>query len=226
MANIITTTVSPVLAALFVAEEAARNVVETHQREVLDVPAPASMSKEQRTQQVVDNNALNDLWCDIHYEIAGHPAATTDDLKAKLEFMVEHRMGDGKDWLPTILEDVQRIEPATTPEWSEALKRYEQTTADNVVALSAYNVAEEAYEGDPHVEAVRAYAVADARLSETTDAQSAAIRALIMTPAPSLSALLVNMQILIDTGMIACTDLNNALAADLRRFSNYVNQEA
>ncbi|MEG3083700.1 hypothetical protein U1707_08600 [Sphingomonas sp. PB2P12] len=321
MANIITTTVSPVLAALFVAEDAARIVAETHQ---------------------CDDN--DNARCLVQYEIAHHPAATAGDLSAKLTFMLEQQLGDGMDWLPTILEDVQRIRSTTvagtdkaildafdarsadlaanyfvydmtsdqedayfarlnaheavisetpastvagivaklridfmhrvatawsdhaimdtsgpefteglaeadtltrnawaiienlarlggasltaTPNWSEALKLYEQRTADNVVALAAFNVAEAAREDDPHVEATQAYVHAEARLDETSVAQCDAIRALIMPSAPSLSALLVNMQIALDTGMIACIDLNNALATDLRRFSNYTNQEA
>lgn len=203
MANFITTTVSPVLAALFVAEDAARIVAETRQ---------------------CDDN--DNARCLIQYEIAHHPAETVGDLKTKLGFMVEQKMGDGLDWLPTVLEDVQRIEPVETAERGEALKRYEETTAENTAALAAFNVAEAAFEEDPHVEATRAHTRANMRLDEASNAQCEAIRALILPPAPSLSALLVNMQIAIDTGMIACTDLNNALATDLRRFSNYTNQEA
>jgi hypothetical protein len=201
--NIITTAVSPILAALFIAEDAARIVAETHQ---------------------CDDN--DNARCLIQYEIAHHPAETVGDLKTKLGFMVEQKMGDGMDWLPTVLEDVQRIEPVETAERVEALKRYEETTAENTAALAAFNVAEAAFEEDPHVEATRAHTRANMRLDEASNAQCEAIRALILPPAPSLSALLVNMQIAIDTGMIACTDLNNALATDLRRFSNYANQEA
>lgn len=222
----IITTASPTLAALFVAEEAARNLVETHQREVLDVPAPAGVSKEQRIQQVADNNALNDVWCDIHYEVAGHPAATTNDLKAKLGFMVKHRMGDGKDWLPTILEDVQRIDADETADRAAMLKRYEETTALNIVALAAHSAAEAAHGEDPHVEATQAYTNAVARMDETCVDQCDAIRALVLPPAPSLSAMLVNMQIALDTGMIGCDDIHKALKTDLRRFSNYADREA
>ncbi|MEG8032695.1 hypothetical protein QP179_14360 [Sphingomonas aurantiaca] len=203
MANIITTTVSPVLAALFVAEDAARIVAETRQ---------------------CDDN--DNARCLIQYEIAHHTAETVNDLKTKLGFMVEQKMGDGMDWLPTVLEDVQRIEPVETADRVEALKRYEETTAENTAALAAFSVAEATFEEDPHVEATRAHTRANMRLDEASNAQCEAIRALILPPAPSLSALLVNMQIAIDTGMIACTDLNNALATDLRRFSNYANQEA
>jgi hypothetical protein len=140
--------------------------------------------------------------------------------------MVKEKLGEGQDWLPTILEDLERIEPAETPERVEALRHYEQATLDNLAALAALNVAEEAHNEDPHVEASRAYIWAEAKHDEASTAQCAAIRALILPPAPSLSALLVNMQIAIDTGMIACTDLNDALKTDLRRFSNYADKEA
>ncbi len=203
MANIITTAASPVLAALFIAEDAARIVAETHQ---------------------CDDN--DNARCLIQYEIAHHPAETVGDLKTKLGFMVEQKMGDGMDWLPTILEDVQRIAPAETPVWSAALKAYEEATANDLAAGKALSAAEDYHQEDPHVEAVRALVKAEMIRNEAMDVQCAAIRALTNSLAPSLSALLVNMQIAIDTGMIANLDINDALAADLRRFSHYANQEA
>jgi hypothetical protein len=98
VANINTATVSPVLAALFVAEDAARIVAETHQ---------------------CDDN--DNARCLVQYEIAHHPAETIVDLKTKLDFMVEQKMGDGMDWLPTILEDVQRLKPATAAATDKAI---------------------------------------------------------------------------------------------------------
>lgn len=203
MANIITTAVSPVLAALFIAEDAARIVAETHQ---------------------CDDN--DNARCLIQYEIAHHPAETVGDLKTKLGFMVEQKMGDGMDWLPTILEDVQRTAPAETPVWSAALKAYEEATANDLAAGKALSAAEDYHQEDPHVEAVRALVKAEMLRNEAMDVQCAAIRALTNSPAPSLSALLVNLQIAIDTGMIGNTDINDALATDLRRFSHYANKEA
>jgi hypothetical protein len=222
----IATTVSPVLAALFVAAGTARSLVDTHQREVLDVPAPEGMGMADRHKQVDDNNALNNAAAEAQYAIAQHPAETMRDLSGKLEYMVKESMGDGMDWLPTILEDVQRIEPTETPEWSAALKAYEEATANDLAAGKALSAAEDAHQEDPHAEAVRALVKAEALRNEAMDVQCAAIRALTNTPAPSLSALLVNMQIAIDTGMIGNTDINDALATDLRRFSHYADKEA
>lgn len=199
----ITTTVSPVLAALLVAEDAARIVADTHQ---------------------CDDN--DNARCLSQYAIAHHPAETLGELKTKLEFMVKHKMGDGMDWLPTILEDVQRINPIDSLERSKVLEQYEDATAECAAALTAYNVAEDAHNEDSHVEAVKAFTAADARLAEALNRQNDAIRALILIPAPSLSALMVNMQIALDTDIIGFNEVKTAMAADLRRFSNYADKEA
>jgi hypothetical protein len=221
-----TVATSPVIAALFAACDAANDKAERHQREVLEADTFKALSPDERSAHVTANNALNDAWVTTMYAVCQHPVSTAQDLRAKLAFMVEFEMGDGQDWLPTILEDVQRIEPTETPERLEALKHYEQTTADNVAALAAFNAAEEAHNEDANAEASQAYDRADARLSETMDAQRVAIRALTNSPAPSPSALLVNMQIAIDTGMIANPDIGDTLKTDLRRFSHYADKEA
>lgn len=197
------TTVSPVLAALFVAETAAQTVAE------------ATPCDENYTAH-----------CLAQYGIAHHPVGTIADLSAKLGFMVDQKMGDGMDWLPTILEDVQRINPADSPERSEALKKYEEATAECAAALTAYNTAEDAHNEDPHVEAIGAFVAADLRLADALHHQDGAIRALVLIPAPSLSALMVNMQIALDTNIIGFSEVKAAMAADLRRFSHYANQEA
>lgn len=201
----ITTTVSPVLAALFVASDAAQATAEAKSG---------------------SDDALNEAWAKSHYAIASHPAETITDLSAKLTFMIGETMGEGQDWLPTILEDVQRIARAEAPEWSAALKAYEEATANDLAAGKALSAAEDYHQEDPHVEAVRALMKAEMLRNKAMDAQCAAIRALTNSPAPSLSALLVNMQIAIDTGMIANPDINDALKADLRRFSHYADKEA
>lgn len=225
MATIITTTVSPVLAALFVATDAAQTVAETHLREVVDAAA-SGLPGAERTKLARENDALNNAWAQTQYDIAQFPAETMCDLKTKLGFMIEQTMGDGMDWLPTILEDVYRIEPAETPDWSEALRLYEQTTAANVAAITALSGAEKAHGEDPHVEAVRALGFALVRQDETSAAQTAALNALLETPAPHAPAMLVKMQIAIDTGMAAGIGPKDPLAVDLRRFSNYADQEA
>lgn len=201
----ITTTVSPVLAALFVASDAAQASAEATNG---------------------SDDALNEVWAQSHYAIASHPAETMNELRAKLAFMVGEKLGEGQDWLPTILEDVQRIEPAEAPEWSAALKAYEEATANDLAAGKALSAAEDYHQEDFHVEAVRSLVKAEILRNEAMDVQCAAIRALTNSPAPSLSALLVNLQIAIDTGMIGNTDINDALATDLRRFSHYANKEA
>lgn len=59
--------------------------------------------------EVERNNELNALWCDAMDEVAHHPVNTAADLNTKLAFMREHHMGDGRDWLDTISQDVARI---------------------------------------------------------------------------------------------------------------------
>lgn len=97
------------LAVLFAACEAANAAAERHLREVVDLPAQAHATADERMKDTTDNNALNDAWVSAMYAIGHHPAATMDDLQAKLAFMVANTMGDGQDWLPTIEEDVKRV---------------------------------------------------------------------------------------------------------------------
>jgi uncharacterized caspase-like protein len=62
------------------------------------------------TRAAVDlSNALNDAFADALDEVAHHPVSTAADLNTKLAFMREHHMGDGRDWLDTISQDVARI---------------------------------------------------------------------------------------------------------------------
>jgi len=79
--------------------------VDRHQREVLD----RAVTKEARRAALDENNALGDAWADSLDEVAHHPVNTATDLNTKLAFMREHHMGDGRDWLATISQDVARI---------------------------------------------------------------------------------------------------------------------
>lgn len=60
------------------------------------------------------SNALNDAFADALDEVAHHPVSTAADLSTKLAFMRQHHMGDGRDWLDTISQDVARIAEART----------------------------------------------------------------------------------------------------------------
>ncbi len=55
------------------------------------------------------SNALGDAFADALDEVAHHPVSTATDLNTKLAFMREHYMGDGRDWLDMISQDVARI---------------------------------------------------------------------------------------------------------------------
>jgi hypothetical protein len=116
-----TTTTSPTLAAMFAACDAANAESDRHEREVLKAPAFETASDEERKSLVVANNVLNDARVSTMYAVCSHPVTTPQDLQTKLAFMVEFEMGDGMDWLPTILEDVQRIKPATAAAADKAI---------------------------------------------------------------------------------------------------------
>lgn len=99
------------LLALINVAPISREAVERHQREVLDQyePTLTTFSTGAHQQATADNNALNDAAAEALNRVAHFPATTTADLHAKLSFMVEHDMGDGMDWLPELLADVERI---------------------------------------------------------------------------------------------------------------------
>ena len=62
------------------------------------------------TRAAVDlSNALSDAFANALDEVAHRPVCTAADLNTKLAFMREHHMGDGRDWLDTISQDVARI---------------------------------------------------------------------------------------------------------------------
>jgi len=98
----------PRLIALINAAPWARAAVERHEHEAIDM-APVDISPAERHQRVQDNNALNDAAAEALDRVALFPAATVADLHAKLSFMVEHDMGDGRDWLTELLVDAERI---------------------------------------------------------------------------------------------------------------------
>lgn len=99
---------SPELIALINAAPWARAAVEHHQCQVLD-SLPADASTAERNQAVQDNNALNDAAAYALWRVADFPVATAADLHTKLSFMCENEMGDGRDWLPELLADIERI---------------------------------------------------------------------------------------------------------------------
>ena len=61
------------------------------------------------TAAVDRSNALNDAYADAESAVATHPVSTVTDLHAKLAFMIKNDMGDGRDWLEEIADDVARI---------------------------------------------------------------------------------------------------------------------
>ncbi|MEH3103709.1 MAG: hypothetical protein PGN12_07360 [Sphingomonas phyllosphaerae] len=96
------------LAALIANAKSRDGVVDQHQRFVLD----NAVGQKAINAAIDENNALNDAYAEALDAVAVYPAATLTDLRTKLTFMIEHQMGDGRDWLREINADVLRISSA------------------------------------------------------------------------------------------------------------------
>lgn len=101
-------TISPGLAAAIANTIGRDAIVDQHQRLVLD----NAVGREAINAALDANNALNDEWAESLDAVAAYPVDTVTDLRAKLAFMLEHEMGDGRDWLEEINADVLRIAAA------------------------------------------------------------------------------------------------------------------
>jgi hypothetical protein len=55
------------------------------------------------------SNELCNASADADYAVAGFTPRSFADLRCKLAFMVENDMGNGSDWLPDILADLDRF---------------------------------------------------------------------------------------------------------------------
>lgn len=95
----------PALARLIATAWLHNERVDRHEREVVE-RAP---TREARRAACLANNELSDAWADALDEVAHYPVRTAADLNTKLAFMRENQMGDGRDWLDTISQDVARI---------------------------------------------------------------------------------------------------------------------
>lgn len=61
------------------------------------------------TAALKQSNELADLHVDAMDAVAQHPVGTGADLAAKLAFMIENDMNDGRDWLEELHADARRI---------------------------------------------------------------------------------------------------------------------
>lgn len=96
-------TINPTLACLISECRAADRRADDH------LATLTALEGDVLSREVERNNELNALWCDAMDEVAHHPVSTAADLYTKLAFMREHQMGDGRNWLDMISQDVARI---------------------------------------------------------------------------------------------------------------------
>jgi hypothetical protein len=137
------------------------------------------------------------------------------------------------DWFTrqawSAIEDLTKIAGTTSSEWTEALARVEKEAATTRAAMKAFNAIDAIWCADPTNDPAtsRAWDEAWKTYCEEGKKHTAELRNLIiMVPAPNAAAAMTKAQILLDSGLQGDDLLAQHLANDLRRFSNYANQEA
>jgi len=222
-----TVATSPVIAAMFAACDAANAKADQHQHEVLEVDTFKSGTEAERGAQVTANNTLNDAWVTTMYAVCQHPVSTAPDLRDKLAFMVEFEMGDGMDWLETVLEDVQRIAGTTSTAWDEALAAVQSAAEPMRETGKAFHAIDATWCADrtQAPDTSTAWDVAWEAYTVASDRYHAELRNLVVVvPAPNAAAAAVKAQIFLDA-QLNDEKLGEYVAADLRRFTDHANLE-
>jgi hypothetical protein len=222
-----TVATSPDIAAMFAICDAANAEADRHEREVLEADAFKTSSEDERGAHVTANNALNDAWVTTMYAVCQHPVSTAPDLRAKIAFMVEFEMGDGMDWLPTILEDVQRIAGTSSTDWDEALAAVRTAAEPMRETSKAFHAIDATWCADRTQSpgTSTAWDVAWESYSAAMDRYHALLRNLVvMVPAPNAVAAAIKAQIFLDA-QLNDEKLGEYVAADLRRFTDHANLE-
>ena len=222
-----TVATSPVIAAMFAACDAANAEADRHQREVLETGAFETVCADERKAHVTVNNTLNDAWVTTMYAVCQHPVGTAQDLHAKLAFMVEFEMGDGMDWLPTVLEDVQRIAGTSNAEWDEALAAVQAAAGPMRETSNAFHAIDATWCADrtQDPDTSTAWDVAWEAYTVASNRYHAELRNLVvMVPAPNAVAAAIKAQIFLDA-QLNDEKLGEYVAADLRRFTDHANLE-
>lgn len=222
-----TVATSPVIAALFAACDAMNEATDRHEREVLKSSTFETNSTDERKANVTENNALNDAWVTAMYAVCQHPVATAADLRAKLAFMVEFEMGDGMDWLPTVLEDVQRIAGVSSAAWDEALAVLQSAAEPMRQTSKAFHEIDGTWCADrtQDPDTSTAWDAAWEAYSVAMERYHAELRNLVVVvPAPNAAAAAIKAQIFLDA-QLNDEKLGEYVAADLRRFTDHANLE-
>lgn len=116
----------------------------------------------------------------------------------------------------------------TTPDrlaWDAALKRFETEAHAYRDAEGYFTNIETQYFANKTEAGGKAYDVAQTDMLDCSGRVCAEVRALAAIPAPDAAAVLIKAQVALDSGLIGNDDLAAMVANDLRRFTNYANQE-
>ncbi len=116
----------------------------------------------------------------------------------------------------------------TTPDrlaWDAGLKRFENEAHAYRDAEGHFTNMETQYFANKTEAGGKAYDVAQTDMLDCSGRVCAEVRALAALPAPDAAAVLIKTQVALDSGLIGNDDLAAMVANDLRRFTNYANQE-
>ncbi|MEG8058043.1 hypothetical protein QP150_16320 [Sphingomonas sp. 22L2VL55-3] len=117
---------------------------------------------------------------------------------------------------------------ASRPDWSAwdaTLKLFETEAHAYRDAEAHFTRIETQYFAHKTEEGGEAYDVAQTDMLDCSGRVCAKVRALAALPAPDAAAVLIKAQVALDSGLIGNDDLAAMVASDLRRFTNYANQE-
>ncbi len=109
--------------------------------------------------------------------------------------------------------------------WNAALKRFETEAHAYRDAEAHFTRIEARYFAHKTEAGGDAYDVAQTDMLDCSGRVCAEVRALAALPAPDAAAVLIKAQVALDSGLIGNDDLAAMVASDLRRFTNYANQE-
>ena len=109
--------------------------------------------------------------------------------------------------------------------WDAALKRFEAEAHAYRDAEAHFTNIETQYFAHKTESGGDAYDVAQTEMLDCSGRVCAEVRALAALPAPDTAAVLIKAQVALDSGLIGNDDLAAMVANDLRRFTNYANQE-
>lgn len=127
----------------------------------------------------------------------------------------------------SVIEDLTRIAGTTSTAWDDALAAVENAAVPMRETSKAFHAMDATWCADAGQtpENSTAWDAAWSAYSVALDRYHADLRSLVITiPAPNMAAALIKAQLVLDA-QLNDDKLTEHVAADLRRFSNYANQE-